>query len=166
MPTSCFQTTHTKERSGNNSAVTLTQSRKCLPMVALGPWSGDTPSSRGCRAGPRTGHLCPRKSFPTGCRHGNLPKTYGWIQTLPGSQVQGQAEPRTLPVLTMGLLGDTMQGWRWVVQGSLSKAKQDGNAAGWGDCLPGRGRTLLPKTNPESTGQWGAGHTQTHLVSD
>lgn len=99
MPTSCFQTTHTKERSGNNSAVTLTQSRKCLPMVALGRWSADAEH-----------HSCPRKSFPAGCRHGNLPKTHGWVQTLPGSQVQGQAEPRTLLVLTTGLLGGTTQG--------------------------------------------------------
>lgn len=97
--------THTGRKGLGTRAVTLTQSGKGLPTVARPP--AHSPSSPGCRARPRTGHSHPRRSFPTECHHANLPKAYERVQTLSGSQVQGQAEPRILPILTMGLLGDT-----------------------------------------------------------
>lgn len=152
MPTSCFPTTHTKERSGNNSAVTLTQSRKGLPTAARPP---DTPSSTGCTASPRTGHSYPRKSFPTGCHHANLPKTYECVQTLSASQIQGQAEPKILPILTMGLLGDT--------QASLKMGcpKPNRTEMQWDvTASPGRGRTLPPQ-NESRVHRAARGRTQT-----
>lgn len=119
---------HKRRKGLVTRAVTLTQSGKGLPTVARPP--ADSPSSPGCRARPRAGRSYPRKSFPTACHHANSPKPVNGSTPYLVLKFRVKRNQGYYQSSPWGFWGTPSTSEDGLSKGSLSKAKQDGNAVG------------------------------------